>query len=144
MPRPRLLVDTSALYALVDASDPNHAIAKETALRLRNAEYLLLDLVWVEIVTLVKRALGPELAIQVGQELLAGPPFTFYPVKGEDFSEAWALFQRFRDKAWSFVDCAILHAAQQLNFREVFAFDRHFDQMSGLGIRRIPERRGRR
>jgi hypothetical protein len=68
------------------------------------------------------------------------PLLVFYPVKGEDFWESWMIFQRFSDKEWSFVDCAILHMAQRLGVSEVFSFDRHFDQMSGLGIRRIPLR----
>ncbi len=143
MPRPRLIVDTSALFALVAKDDPNHPLAKETLLGFRNAEYILLDLVWVEAVTLIKRALGSKLAIEVGKGLLSGPPFVFYSVKGEDFDGAWELFQRFSDQAWSFVDCAILHVARQLGVREVFAFDHHFDQMSDLGIRRVPEAWGR-
>ncbi len=138
--RRRILVDTSALFALVDSRDPHHALARETALQYRNAEHILLDLVWVETITLVKRALGPQMAIETGSKLLEGPPFVFYPVKGDDFWESWMIFQRFIDKEWSFVDCAILHMAQRLGVPEVFSFDRHFDQMSGLGIRRIPLR----
>lgn len=139
--RRRILVDTSALFALVDSRDPHHAMARETAIDYRDAEHILLDLVWIETVTLVKRALGSRLAIEVGKKLLEGPPFVVYPIKGEDFQETWALFQRFYDKEWSFVDCAILHMARRLGVSEVFSFDRHFDQMSRLGIRRIPSPR---
>lgn len=80
--RRRILVDTSALFALVDADDPHHDTAREIAVQYRNAEYVLLNLVWVETITLVKRALGSRIAIEVGKRLLEVPPFVFYPVFG--------------------------------------------------------------
>ena len=42
---------------------------------------------------------------------------------------------RYHDKEWSYTDCGILAVAQLLDIGEVFAYDRHFDQMPG--IRRV-------
>ena len=39
--RRRILVDTSALFALVDSRDPHHAMARETAIHHRDAEHIL-------------------------------------------------------------------------------------------------------
>jgi predicted nucleic acid-binding protein len=52
------------------------------------------------------------------------------------FDEAWTVFERFnRDKQWSFTDCTTYALMKQMSMVEVFAFDRHFDQM---GFRRSP------
>lgn len=52
-------VDTSALYALMDRDDDNHAAAGERFLALRGQELLTHSYVLVETSALVQRRLGP-------------------------------------------------------------------------------------
>lgn len=43
---------------------------------------------------------------------------------------AWEVFERFNmDMKWSFTDCTSYAVMNEMEISEVFAFDRHFDQM---------------
>ncbi len=58
------------------------------------------------------------------------------PIVQSLFDEAWGVFERFnKDKRWSFTDCTSFAVMKQMNIREVFAFDHHFEQM---GFKRNP------
>ena len=53
----------------------------------------------------------------------------------DDEDEAWAIFKKHRDKAWSFTDCTSMAVMQRLDVTTAFALDEHFEQM---GFRRVP------
>lgn len=139
MPSQRILIDTGAIYAFVTRTDRHHLTAKSfvsTWLRQRRV-FLLLDVVFAETMTLLKARLGPKTALQVGGELRRNPAYSWLALGREGERDTWALFQRYDDKAWSYTDCAILAASGREKVPWVFAFDRHFDQMTGL--ERFPE-----
>ncbi len=50
-------------------------------------------------------------------------------VDSDLWHEAWELFQRYEDKEFSFTDCVSFVLMRQLKLRDVFGFDRHFEQM---------------
>jgi uncharacterized protein len=129
-----ILIDTGAIYALVTRNDQHHqeasAFVKE--LLVQGGTFVLADLVFAETMTLLKAHLGSDIAIRVGQELRRNPLYHWVPLGPEGERETWAIFQQYRDKAWSYTDCAMLMLARRLSITEVFAFDRHFDQMAGI------------
>jgi predicted nucleic acid-binding protein len=45
-----------------------------------------------------------------------------------DVEAAWAIYERFRDKRWSFTDCVSYVVIQRLGIEKAFAFDEHFQQ----------------
>jgi predicted nucleic acid-binding protein len=55
-------------------------------------------------------------------------------VTTQDIEQAWIIFSRFQDKAWSFVDCTSYVVMQRLAIREAISLDQHFHQMSGLTV----------
>lgn len=57
-----LLVDTSALYAILDADDLNHASAKETWISLlnKNEDLISTNYILVETFALIQRRLGMD------------------------------------------------------------------------------------
>ena len=65
-----LFVDTSALYALADASDAHHADARELAQQIHTAgeELLLHTYVLAETCALVHRRLGLKVMLRVSDE----------------------------------------------------------------------------
>jgi predicted nucleic acid-binding protein len=137
----RILVDTGAIYAFVTRTDPHHEAAKEfvrTWLE-RRGTFLLPDIVFAETMTLFKARLGPRIALRVGAELRQNPAWSWLSLGEAGERDTWALFQRFNDKEWSYTDCAILALAQREKVRQVFGFDRHFDQMPE--IERLPTAR---
>jgi len=129
------IVDTSALYALVDRADINHLRAKgflrEQA---RPGSLLLSNHVFDETMTLVKLRLGMPVARELGLRLRHSQLVEWVVLSSAEEQETWRVFSRHDDKSWSYTDCASLVLARRRNIREAFAFDRHFAQM-GLVMR---------
>lgn len=134
----RALIDTGAIYAFVTRTDRHHEEAKDFV---RNwlghgGNFLLADLVFAEIMTLLKARLGAAIALRVGRELRRNPVYCWHAIGAEAERDVWAVFERYQDKEWSYTDSAILTLARREKVAQVFAFDRHFSQMPG--IERLP------
>jgi uncharacterized protein len=133
-----VILDTSALFATLDADDRNHFRARRF-FEGNGTVYTVPDTVFSEAMTLIKMHLGGRLAIETGQAIRHSPPFRPLRISGDEAAETWRIFSRFTDKGWSYVDCSILAVARRLGVDEVFSFDHHFDQMASLNLRRVPE-----
>jgi uncharacterized protein len=135
---PRVLIDTSAIYAFVARTDANHdhALAYVKHARERGSSFVLLALVFAETMTLLKARLGSDVAVRVGSELRRNSAYQWAALGADSEAETWAAFQHFADKAWSYTDCAVLVTSERLACSQVFSFDRHFSQMPG--ITRVP------
>jgi predicted nucleic acid-binding protein len=86
------------------------------------------DLVVVETLNLVQARLGHCHAVQIGHRLLNPKLTTVLKVSDEDLTQAWQLFQRYRDKGFSFTDCTCFALMERLRIAFAFAFDSHFRQ----------------
>lgn len=133
----RLLADTNALYALASAPEVNHQLARKfaQAWRAEGGIILLTDTAFSETMTLTKARRGATAAIELGRRLRNSPLYEWTPLTNEDDARAWAIFQRYTDKEWSYVDCGLYALALRLQI-PVFTFDHHFTQMPGL--KRLP------
>ena len=49
-------------------------------------------------------------------------------------NHTWVLFQRYRDKAFSFTDCTTFALMTRLRIAAAFAFDIHFRQYGRLVV----------
>lgn len=132
-----LLLDTSAAYALVNVRDKNHARAGNfLADWLRGSQAVLVtDSVFSEAMTLIKACMGAAKAVEAGRTLRNAALYHWTPLTPDDEAQAWALFQKYTDKEWSFVDCGLWVVAQRLGV-PVFAFDHHFEQIPQ--VERVP------
>jgi predicted nucleic acid-binding protein len=127
----RILIDSSAIYALVVPSDAYHLEAVAfLRVTLKHANvFVLLDLVFAETMTLLRARGGTAFAVPFGHELRRNPAYHWQPLGVEGERDTWAAFQQYDDKAWSYTDCALLAMAQRLAVPQVFSFDSHIDQM---------------
>jgi predicted nucleic acid-binding protein len=128
------LIDRGAIYGMIDRTDKYHAAAQAFGTRwLTEAnQFVLLDWVFIEAMTLLKRHLGAALAVQTGQLLRRSPLYRWVTVAPDDEREVWATFQKYTDKGWSYIDCGLLVMSQRLKVAQVFTFDAHFDQMPSV------------
>ena len=127
-PVPRLiLVDTSAYFALVDKSDHHHPSAV-TFVRSNDIPLVTTDLVVIETLNLIQARLGHRYAIRLGRQLLNPALTTMLKITPEDLTQAWRLFQRYRDKEFSFTDCTSFALMERMQISTAFAFDVHFRQ----------------
>ena len=130
----RILIDTGAIYAFVTRSDRNHRAARSFVERWlkQGGVFVLADVVFAETMTLLKVRLGAETAIRVGRELRDNPAYAWTALGQDGERDAWEIFRKYHDKGWSYTDCSLLAISRRSGVRGVFAFDRHFSQMSGM------------
>lgn len=118
------ILDTSCVYALMDADDDGHRRTLK-AVEAFDETLLLPDVVLPEVSYLVNKYLGVEAEIK----LLAGIEDgelaleTFLP---QDVSRVAQLIAGYSDSRIGFVDGAIVAMAERLGVTKVFTLDKHF------------------
>ena len=128
-----IFVDTSAWFARSVSLDPNHGAAK--AWLLRNHQRLVTtDYVLDETLTLFRARGEYRRGVEWGAELLAEEIAELEWVSATDIAEAWEIYHKFRDKAWSFTDCVSRVVMARLKIKCAFAFDRHFREFGTVHV----------
>lgn len=122
----RILVDTSAVYALLDADDRWHAAARSAfeAIKRSGEEPLLTNFLVAECHALLLSRLGSDLA---RRWLLTN----VWPVEraiDTDEDRAAAILRRYNDKTFSYTDAVSFVVMERLRIRRAVAFDPHFRQ----------------
>ena len=123
---------------MIDARDKYHPAAATFVRANMTAIFYLPETVFVETMVLTKARLGSKSAIELGDKVMTSSHFLIAYLTTEDRLTTWDIFRRYTDKEWSYVDCSILAVARRIQVMDVFAFDRHFDQMTE--ITRVPGR----
>jgi uncharacterized protein len=122
----RVLTDTSAIYALLDKSDGNHAqaVALLKKMRLDAQSPLLTNFVVAESYGLLLFRLGASTA----RRWLFGNRWPIEPVTAEDESLAREILRTYDDKSFSYVDATSFAVMKRLKLSQALAFDAHFSQ----------------
>ena len=123
----RVFVDTSAWYAYVRADDPAHSAVK-ACLQDWEGRLVTSNFVFDETVTLIRARAGHASALRVGAALRNPGVVDLVRLDSEDEEDAWAFFQRHKDKAFSFTDCASFALMRRLRLHLAVSTDRHFRQ----------------
>lgn len=130
-----VFVDTSALYAILDADDENHEKAGDLwkDLVAQGCPLVCSNYVLLETFALVQNRLGMR-AVRVLQEM--GVPLLHVEWVDEACHRAGvtALLTA-ASRQLSLVDCVSFEIMRQLGIRTAFSFDRHFEEQ---GFERIP------
>ncbi len=129
-----LLVDTSALYALLDGDDPNHESAKTVWSTLPEDQVPVThNYVLLETGALVQRRLGFEALQSLVDEVLL-PVSTLF-VDEELHRTAIAMTLAARRREVSLVDRVSFEVMRRLGLTTAFAFDAHFND---FGFKVLP------
>ena len=121
-----LLVDTSAVYALVDRNDTCHESARAClkALAKERATPILTNFIIAECYALILARHGGALT----RRWLFGNVWRVERVTIEDEERAKEILQSHADKTFSYTDASSFALMERLKIRRAFAFDRHFEQ----------------
>jgi predicted nucleic acid-binding protein len=120
-----ILVDTSALYALADVADRNHARALSLFSRvLRTGAPLTHNYIVVESLALIQRRLGLQPALRFCRDLRH---FRVHWVDDSIHREAVKELERIGHRGVSVVDCASFTLMRRLGVDTAFAFDPDFE-----------------
>lgn len=119
-----VLVDTSALYALLDEGDAHHAEASDALRRLAGTELVTHAYVVVETSALV----GHRLPWPASERLIDGllPVIDVEPVATELYAGAMAAYRASGSARVSLVDHVSFAVMRSLGIRRAFAFDDDF------------------
>ncbi len=128
-----MFVDTSGWYAAYVPTDPHHSQVKPL---IDNADSRLVttDHVLSESLTLLRVRNEYPRSLLLGAYLMSWTSTELIHVTTHDIEQAWIIFSKFQDKAWSFVDCTSYVVMQRLGIREAISLDQHFHQMHGITV----------
>jgi predicted nucleic acid-binding protein len=131
----RVLVDTSAIYALLDQSDAHHPEAKASLESLKRArsEPVLTNFIVAECHALSLARLGARLA----RNWLLSNIWVVERVTADDEATARDIIRKYTDKTFSYTDATSFAVMDRLGLRTAFAFDPHFRQY-GLQVIGLP------
>lgn len=130
----KVLLDTSAVYALLDADDDHHRKAAAISQRLidRKVVLVLPNFILAEAHAILNKRLGPQAARDFLNSALQ--EYEIVRATLEDEWAAYALLQQTsRAKDLSYFDAVAIAMADRLGIGEVFSFDRHF-KLAGLSL----------
>ena len=119
-----VFVDTSAVYALLDAGDSNHERALRATARLLGEELVTHSYVVVELVSLVRRRLGADAAARLIDEVL--PAIEVTDVDASLRSRALAAFRATTGSAVSLVDRTSFEFMRWRGISRAWAMDSDF------------------
>jgi predicted nucleic acid-binding protein len=122
----RVIVDTSAYYAMVSPEDAHHRAAAAMARRLHEDGCGLWSVSYVasEAAALIQTRLGLTPLRQLREAL--DRETTMVWVDADLHVAAWDELERIGRRQVSLVDCALAVAALREGISEVFAYDPHF------------------
>lgn len=136
----RVFVDTSAFIACTDQADQFNKDALDLLKRLLDSQLpqVTTNYVLAEACTRLRRKLGHQATVKFGdgiRKLIADGELSVIYADAALDDAAWAIFKRYADQDFSFVDCTSFAWLRQNPQAEVFAFDEHFTWMGFAPLR---------
>jgi len=124
-----VLVDTSALYALLDADDDNHPRSAETWRQLINSDegIVTTNCILVETLALIQNRLGLEAVREFQEDVV--PVLSVEFITPEIHRSGIAALLTASRRGLSLVDCISFEVMRNLGIKSVFTFDAHFRQL---------------
>jgi predicted nucleic acid-binding protein len=131
-----IVLDSSFLVAYHNRRDVHHRAAAATMDDLVAGQWgpaLLLEYVFLEVVTVLLARRGLDVAVRVATVLLQASDVEFVP-SSDMFLHVLETFRAQRDGRLSFTDSAIVTVARHRDARFVATFDRDFRGVEGLTV----------
>ena len=129
-----IVLDSSFLVAYHNTRDAHHEAAAETMADFLGGKWgqgLLLEYVFLEVVTVLMARRGPRVASEVADVLLGARELDFLPCS-ELFVDAVETFHRQTRTRLSFVDATIVNVARNRADGLVATFDRELASVRGI------------
>ncbi len=126
----KVFVDTSGWVALFVANDKDHKKAAPIFDDLKRLKVLIYtsDYVIDETITTILARGNHKQSVFAGKVLLTSEIIKIVHIFPDYFQSAWKLYQKYKDKNFSFTDVTSFTVMKDLNINRAFAFDREFIQ----------------
>ena len=119
---PDVLVDASALVALLDQDDAWHKRAIEALKRIRDPIATVWPALTEAMHLLADTTRGPDTLC----DMVTDGALKLLPLDAADLSRMKALMQKYRDLPMEFADAALVRAAEREECTRIVTFDDHF------------------
>lgn len=131
-----VLWDSSAILALLDADDKDHARAVDVAraIAVERRPSFITNYVEAEAHALLLRKLGRAIA----REWLLSGGLTVLPALPAEEARAKALLASHTDKDWTYCDAVSFAMIEARKVTRAFTFDRHFQQFRRVQVLGLP------
>jgi uncharacterized protein len=118
-----IMVDTSAIYALLDQSDNNHTTAKEILNKLSREKLrvIMTNFLVAECHALISGRLGHELA----RKWLTNFYWEIERITEADEINAKDIIIKYADKSFTYTDATTFAVMERLGIKRCFTFDKH-------------------
>lgn len=122
-----IFIDTSAIFALYNVSDPHHTKALSVAniIKEGNNRQITTNLVISEALTIISMRLSKQAAIQFGTTISSSSYECIFITENLR-NKAWEIFQKVKNKDVSFADCTSFAVMEHLGIKQAFSFDVDF------------------
>lgn len=126
----KILIDTGAWVSIAMKQDKHHEAAVHLLRNFQQDSIVLItsDYILDEVLTLVRMRSTHENARSIGIAILKSPVVRFERITETVWEKAWKIFQRYKDKMWSFTDCTSFALMDHLRINHAFTFDTDFRQ----------------
>ena len=126
----KVFVDTSGWVALFVDNDKSHKKAASIFEGIKNSKALIYtsDYVIDETVTTILARGSHKQSVLAGDALFTSKIIKIAHVCPDYLQAAWELYQKYKDKMFSFTDVTSFVIMKDLNIRRALAFDREFIQ----------------
>ncbi len=134
-----IVLDTSLLVAWMNQGDVHHAAAASFMERFLEGEWeegLLLEYVFLELVTVLQVRVDHPSAVGAGDTLLRAKELVFVPAS-DVFLPTVETFRLQGDRGLSFADAAVLTVARRSAEGRIATFDGAFREIEGVTV--LPE-----
>jgi predicted nucleic acid-binding protein len=123
-----VFADTSALYALVDKNDANHAIAREAVTRLLRAgrRIVATDYIITETINLANARGGVVVGVRMLDLVEQSAGIRLEWIGTDRFDATKTFFRKHPDHGYSFTDCTSFVVMRELRLADDLTTDRHF------------------
>ena len=126
----KVFVDTSGWVALFVANDKSHkkAVTIFEDIKRSKASIYTSDYCIDETITTIMAKGSHEQSVLAGEALFTSGIINIAHVSLEHRQSAWELYQKYKDKRFSFTDVTSFVIMRDLNIKKAFSFDREFIQ----------------
>ncbi|MBU1366910.1 MAG: PIN domain-containing protein [Candidatus Omnitrophota bacterium] len=127
----KVFVDTSGWVALFVENDADHKKAVSIFEQLKEEKTLIhtSDYVIDETITTILVRGSHKQSVVAGSALFNSEIIKNIYVAPEYLESAWKLYQKYKDKEFSFTDVTSMAISKELNIKKAFSFDTDFQKM---------------
>ena len=122
-----VFLDTSAIYALADPRNYDHAAVRAAYDGLEYT-FFLHELILVEAFSLLTKRLHKQAAFRTVDAFRLSTRVEKTPLTPDLLEAGWQRCRRYADKNWDWIDCVSFELMERRRVREALSFDRHFMQ----------------